>query len=163
MTAKPRTRTPRFFQPTPQACPRRARRMSSKLGDGELFEMTIEPVAKRVGDATVRMLGYGGSVPGPTLRVPEGGEIHVRVENRGDLEATVHWHGLRLENRYDGVPHETQEPIPVGGTYTTKIQFPDPGFSWYHPHMREDFAQDLGLQGTGSSVEPSRPFVLAAC
>ena len=40
------------------------------------------------------------------------------MRNDGDVEATVHWHGLRLENRYDGVPHETQAPIPVGGDYT---------------------------------------------
>ena len=36
----------------------------------------------------------------------------VNVTNEGDLEATVHWHGLRLENRYDGT-HQTQDPIPV--------------------------------------------------
>ena len=75
------------------------------------------------------------------------------VSNDGDVEATVHWHGLRLENRYDGVPHETQEPIPVGGTFTYKLQFPDAGFYWYHPHIREDFAQEMGLYGT-IVVEP---------
>ena len=52
----------------------------------------------------------------------------MRVTNHGDVEATVHWHGLRLENRYDGVPHETQSPIPIGGTFTYKVQFPDAGF-----------------------------------
>ena len=84
------------------------------------------------------------------------------MTNDGEIDTTVHWHGLRLENRYDGVPHDTQEPIPVGGTFTDKIQFPDPGLYWYHPHIREDFAQDLGLQGT-IVVEPSDSFVLAAC
>ena len=46
--------------------------------------------------------------PGPTLRVRQGSEVHVDVDNDGDLDATVHWHGLRLENRYDGT-HETQD------------------------------------------------------
>ena len=69
--------------------------------------LRIAPVAKRIGDATVRMLAYNGSIPGPTLKVPEGAEVVVDIENQGDLEATVHWHGLRLENRYDGT-HETQ-------------------------------------------------------
>ncbi len=41
----------------------------------------------------------------------------------------MHWHGLRLENRYDGVPHETQDPIPIGGTFTCQLRFPDAGFS----------------------------------
>jgi FtsP/CotA-like multicopper oxidase with cupredoxin domain len=59
----------------------------------------------------------------------------------------VHWHGLRLENKYDGVPHETQTPIPVGGSFTYRIRFPDPGLYWYHPHIREDYTQEMGLYG----------------
>jgi FtsP/CotA-like multicopper oxidase with cupredoxin domain len=117
-----------------------------ELGGGELFDMTIEPVAKRIGDDTVRMLGYGGSVPGPTLRVPEGAEIRVRVENRGDLEATVHWHGLRLDNRFDGT-HETQKPMDLGEQFTYAVHCPDPGIYWYHPHIREDYGQEMGLYG----------------
>jgi FtsP/CotA-like multicopper oxidase with cupredoxin domain len=80
----------------------------------------------------------------------------VQVQNDGDVEATVHWHGLRLENRYDGVPDETQVPIPVGGTYICKVRFPDAGFYWYHPHIREDFGLEMGLYGT-IVVEPSDP------
>ena len=71
----------------------------------------------------------------------------VHVTNDGDLKATVHWHGLRLENKYDGVPHETQTPIPVGGSFTYRIRFPDPGLYWYHPHIREDYTQEMGLYG----------------
>src|SRR6476620_1826125 len=94
------------------------------------------------------MLGYNGSIPGPTLQVDQGSEITVHVTNQGDVEATVHWHGLRLDNRYDGVPHETQAPIPIGGEFTYRIQFPDPGVYWYHPHMREDYGLDMGLYGS---------------
>ena len=80
----------------------------------------------------------------------------MQVNNDGDVEATVHWHGLRLENRYDGVPHETQAPIPIGGSFTYKVQFPDAGFYWYHPHIREDFGLEMGLYGT-IIVEPADP------
>jgi FtsP/CotA-like multicopper oxidase with cupredoxin domain len=117
-----------------------------ELADGERFELLIAPVTKRIGAATVRMLAYNGSIPGPTLRVPLGSEIEVDVINRGDVEATVHWHGLRLENRYDGT-HETQAPIPVGSRLMSKVIFPDPGVYWYHPHIREDYGQELGLYG----------------
>jgi FtsP/CotA-like multicopper oxidase with cupredoxin domain len=117
-----------------------------EMADGERFELRIAPVTKRVGDATVRMLAYNGSIPGPTLRVREGSEIEVDVINEGDLEATVHWHGLRLENRYDGT-HETQAPIPVGERFTSRVIFPDAGAYWYHPHIREDYGQELGLYG----------------
>ena len=116
------------------------------LSDGDEVELRIAPVSKRIGDATVRMLAYNGSIPGPRLRVREGSELVVNVANEADLEATVHWHGLRLDNRYDGT-HETQDPIPVGGTFTYRIEFPDPGIYWYHPHIREDYGQEMGLYG----------------
>jgi FtsP/CotA-like multicopper oxidase with cupredoxin domain len=126
-----------------------------ELADGEELELRIAPVAKRLGDATVRMLAYNGSIPGPMLRVQEGAQIVVDAVNEGDVEATVHWHGLRLDNRYDGT-HETQQPMPVGGRFRYRLEFPDPGVYWYHPHIREDYAQEMGLYGT-IVVEPSDP------
>ena len=96
-----------------------------ELADGDEFDLEIAPVRKRIGDATVRMLAYNGSVPGPTLKIPQGSTITVHVTNQGDIDATVHWHGLRLENRFDGT-HETQAPIPVGETFTYQVSVPDP-------------------------------------
>ena len=125
------------------------------VAPGGSFELRITPVAKRIGDADVRMLAYNGSVPGPTLRVAEGSEIEVDVVNEGDLEATVHWHGLRLDYRSDGT-HETQAPIDVGGRYSCMVAFPDAGLYWYHPHIREDYAQEMGLYGN-VIVEPADP------
>ena len=111
---------------------------------------------KQLGSDGLRMLAYNGSVPGPTLHVDQGSHVTVEVTNDGDMEATVHWHGLRVENRYDGVPFETQAPIPIGGTYTQHLTFPDAGFYWYHPHIREDYGLELGLYGT-IVVEPADP------
>src|SRR5918992_1604228 len=127
-----------------------------RLKDGDRLDLRIKPVLKRIHDAELRMLGYNGSIPGPTLHVDQGSEITVQVTNDGDVEATVHWHGLRLENRYDGVPHETQAPIPSGGSYAHRLSFPDAGLFWYHPHMREDYAQEMGLYGN-IIVEPADP------
>jgi FtsP/CotA-like multicopper oxidase with cupredoxin domain len=127
----------------------------AEIANGEEFKLRIAPVAKRLGDATVRMLAYNGSIPGPTLKVKEGSEVIVNIENGGDLETTVHWHGLRLDNRYDGT-HETQPPIPVGGSFTPRVAFPDPGVYWYHPHIREDYGQEMGLYGN-ILVEPADP------
>ncbi len=125
-----------------------------RLYDGDSFNLRIYPVRKRIGDAEVRMLAYNGSIPGPTLHVDQGSEITVQVANDGDVEATVHWHGLRLQNLYDGVPQETQVPIVPGEAFTYKLRFPDPGLYWYHPHIREDFAQEMGLYAP-IIVEPS--------
>jgi FtsP/CotA-like multicopper oxidase with cupredoxin domain len=126
-----------------------------ELSRGQRFQLRIAPVTKRLGDATVRMLAYNGSIPGPTLKVRQGSEIVVDVVNEGDLEQTVHWHGLRLDNRSDGT-HETQAPIPIGGQFAVRVAFPDPGIYWYHPHIREDYAQEMGLYGN-VIVEPSDP------
>ena len=117
-----------------------------ELADGDSFGLTIEPVAKQIGGTTVRMLAYSGSIPGPVLKVPEGSEVAFNIENRGDMEATVHWHGLRLENRYDGT-HQTQQPMAVGESFTARVRFLDPGVYWYHPHIREDYNQEMGLYG----------------
>lgn len=119
-----------------------------RLADGDRFDLRAGPVAKRLGVDRVRMLAYNGSIPGPTLRVRQGSEITVRVRNDTDVETTVHWHGLRLDNPSDGVPHETQPPIEVGGEYTCTVRFPDPGLYWYHPHVREDYGLDMGLYGS---------------
>jgi FtsP/CotA-like multicopper oxidase with cupredoxin domain len=126
-----------------------------ELSNGDELELRVAPVAKRLGDATVRMLAYNGSIPGPVLKVKEGDEIVVHVENQGDMDATVHWHGLRLDNRYDGT-HETQAPILVGERFSARVAFPDPGAYWYHPHIREDYGQEMGLYGN-VLVEPADP------
>ena len=128
----------------------------TRLADGDRLDLRIGPVRKNIDGAVLRMLAYNGSIPGPVLHVGQGSEITVQVRNDGDVEATVHWHGLRLENQYDGVPDETQVPIPIGGTYTCKVRFPDAGFYWYHPHIREDFGLEMGLYGT-IVVEPADP------
>src|SRR5262249_49367327 len=130
---------PELFPTDPSGLPDATRPAVQELGDGDALELRVGPVAKRLGSDTGRMLGDNGAIPGPTLKVRQGTEIVVHVTNEGDLDTTVHWHGLRLENRYDGVPHETQAPIPVGGDFTYRIQFPDPGLYWYHPHIREDY------------------------
>ena len=114
------------FPTDPSGLPEATGPVLVELGDGEVLDLHVGAVAKRLGEATVRMLGYNGSIPGPTLKVRQGSEIVVHVTNEGDLDTTVHWHGLRLENRYDGVPHETQAPIlsvvssPTGSSSLTR-------------------------------------------
>jgi FtsP/CotA-like multicopper oxidase with cupredoxin domain len=139
-----------------EGLPEAGRPVMLNLADGEVLDLRLGPVVKRLGESTVRMLAYNGSIPGPTVRVRQGSEIVVQVTNAGDMDTTVHWHGLRLENKYDGVPHETQLPIPVGGSFTYRLKFPDAGLYWYHPHIREDYGQELGLYGN-IIVDPTEP------
>jgi FtsP/CotA-like multicopper oxidase with cupredoxin domain len=147
------TSTPDHFPTETAGLPEARAPELVELSESDQYELRIAPVAKPLGDATVRMLAYNGSIPGPTLKVKEGSEIVVNVENQGDMEATVHWHGLRLDNRYDGT-HQVQHPMEVGERFTARVSFPDPGVYWYHPHIREDYGQEMGLYGN-VLVEPA--------
>jgi FtsP/CotA-like multicopper oxidase with cupredoxin domain len=117
------------------------------LKNGDVFDMNITPVKKNINDQWVKMLGYNGSVPGPVLRIPQGAEITVRLTNNGDIATTLHSHGVRMENKFDGVPDMTQKAINHGETFEYKLKFPDAGVFWYHPHVRTDYALESGLYG----------------
>jgi FtsP/CotA-like multicopper oxidase with cupredoxin domain len=125
------------------------------VGPDRDLELRIAPVTKSLGGGPVRMLAYNRSIPGPTLRAVQGTQATVHIENQGDMPTTVHWHGLRLDSRYDGT-HLTQHPIPVGGHFTAVVEFPDPGLYWYHPHIRSDYGLEMGLAGT-ILVQPLDP------
>ena len=74
------------------------------------------PVARSEYEPTP-IWGYDGMVPGPTLRVKQGEELKVRLVNDLNQPTTVHWHGLRIDNAMDGVPHLTQKPIEPGASF----------------------------------------------
>ena len=100
--------------------------------------------------------GYDGVVPGPTIRVRRGGEVKVRVVNRLAQPTAVHWHGLRLDNRMDGVPHLTQAPIAPDASFDYRFTAPDAGTFWYHPHWHAGEQLDRGLYGL-LIVDEERP------
>jgi FtsP/CotA-like multicopper oxidase with cupredoxin domain len=102
---------------------------------------------------------YNGRLPGPELRVPQGGRLSVAVENGLDQGTTVHWHGLRLPNAMDGVGHLTQPPIAPGETFTYAFDAPDAGTYWYHPHLRSYEQLARGLYGALIVEEPEPPRV----
>lgn len=118
-----------------------------QLSDGASVSLTAAPVRRVLFGRTLTMLGFNGQYPGPLIQVDERSTIHVRFVNHTDFPTAVHWHGVRLDNRFDGAPHVTQDPVPPGGTFDYTIVFPDAGLYWYHPHHREDVLQDLGLYG----------------
>ncbi len=61
-----------------------------ELHDGAVFTLRAGPVRKRIGEDTVKMLAYNGSIPGPILKVPQGAEVTITVTNALELETTVH-------------------------------------------------------------------------
>ncbi|MGI9628638.1 MAG: multicopper oxidase family protein [Longimicrobiales bacterium] len=117
------------------------------MADGDTLDVDVSIVRRTLNGHTFAMYGYNGQYPGPLIQAPQGSTVVVRVTNSIESPTTVHWHGLRLDNAFDGVPGVTQDPIAVGETFVYELKVPDAGMFWYHPHVREDVQQDLGLYG----------------
>jgi len=126
------------------------------LHDGDSLDLRAELVTRSIAGRTMTMYGFNGEYPGPMIQVDQQATIVVNFENRIDQPSAVHWHGIRLDNRFDGTPGVTQELVPSGGRFRYVIHFPDAGVYWYHPHHREDTQQNLGLYGN-LSVRPVAP------
>lgn len=118
-----------------------------ELKDGDTYDLTASFVKKNINGKEVRMLAYNGSIPGPTIKVPQGAIITVNFKNNTDIANTLHSHGVRMKNAFDGVPDVTQKIVPVGETFQYTLSFPDAGAYWYHPHVRDDYAIEMGLYG----------------
>lgn len=123
-------------------------------GDGDTLVLTAAPVKKVLKGVEVRMLGYNGTIPGPTIRVKQGSRLTVRVVNKTGLPGSLHSHGIRMANPFDGAPASAAAAIPDGGSYDYALTFPDAGLFWYHPHLRSDYAVEMGLYGN-FIVEPA--------
>lgn len=118
-----------------------------ELKNGDSYDLTASIVKKTISNSVVKMLAYNGMIPGPLIKVEQGAEVTLNFTNNTDVNTTIHSHGVRLENKFDGVPGVTQKEVKPGESFTYTIKFPDEGMYWYHPHIREDYAQELGLYG----------------
>ena len=127
-----------------------------RLGDGGTLDLEAGVVRRQLQGRTLTMLAFNNQHPGPLIAVRESATVFINVINKTPYPTTVHWHGLRLDNRFDGVPGVTQDPILPGESFRYQIFFPDAGIYWYHPHHREDVQQELGLFGN-MLVESTRP------
>ena len=118
-----------------------------RLRDGDTLRLEAGLVRRNLKGQTYPMYGFNGQYPGPLIEVTRGSEIVVAFSNHLPESTTVHWHGIRLENRFDGASGLTQPAVAPGGAFTYRVRFPDAGIYWYHPHVREDVQQELGLYG----------------
>jgi FtsP/CotA-like multicopper oxidase with cupredoxin domain len=117
------------------------------MADGDVLDISVSMVRRTLAGQTLAMFGYNGQYPGPLIQAPKDATLTIRVTNDIQMPTTVHWHGIRLDNAYDGVPGVTQDPIGPGESFEYQVKVPDAGMFWYHPHVREDVQQDLGLFG----------------
>ena len=116
-----------------------------EVDDGAVVDLEASFVRKSINGIPYIMYAYNGQIPGPIFKTKQASTITVKFRNNIDLNTTIHWHGLRHDVRDDGVPITSQAPIKPGESFTYTVSFPDAGIYWYHPHIREDIQQDMGL------------------
>jgi suppressor of ftsI len=117
------------------------------LRDGDTLELVAEPVHRTIAGHDLVMYAFNGAQPGPLIVTTQGARVTVRLINHLEQPTSMHWHGVRLDNRFDGAPGITQPAVAPGDSFVYTVRFPDAGIYWYHAHVREDVQQDLGLYG----------------
>ena len=116
------------------------------LADSQVFALEAAPMRHEINGAQLDMYAYNGQIPGPTIKAARGSTIYINFTNKLGEDTTIHWHGIRLDNMNDGTI-DVQAPVKPGESFMYKIILPDYGVYWYHPHIREDRQQELGLYG----------------
>ncbi|WP_432690258.1 multicopper oxidase family protein [Pseudooceanicola sp. C21-150M6] len=109
--------------------------------------------------APTEVWSYDGTMPGPILRVPQGGRVTRRLVNELPVPTSIHWHGIRIDNAMDGVAGLTQEAVPPDGTFDYDFAVPDAGTYWYHAHTNSFEQVARGLSGALIVEEPDAPEV----
>jgi FtsP/CotA-like multicopper oxidase with cupredoxin domain len=105
----------------------------------KLFKLEAAPYTWNVGPGVKKQaFAFNGTVPGPTIRVIEGDKVRVEVTNRMPVGTAVHWHGMVLPHKMDGVPGITQAPIEPGGKMVYEFVATATGTHWYHSHWDGD-------------------------
>ena len=92
-----------------------------------------------------RAIAVNGQIPMPTLTFTEGDIAEIYVHNELKEETSLHWHGLFLPNKEDGVPNLTQMPIKAGTTHKYTFPIIQNGTHWYHSHT--GLQEQIGMYG----------------
>ncbi len=124
---------------------------------GREFELEIASAAVDITGRPRLATAVNGSVPAPTLRWREGDDVTIRVTNRLDTSASIHWHGVTLPYDMDGVPGLSFDGIAPGSTFTYRFPVRQSGTYWYHSHS--GFQEQTGIYGA-LLIDPraSEPF-----
>jgi L-ascorbate oxidase len=123
---------------------KRARQAALIAGSGLLAVTTMAHAGTynlSIGEKTVNLTGsdrtgmaINGTIPGPVLRFKQGENLTINVTNTMDVDTSIHWHGLILPFRQDGVPGISFDGIKPGTTHTYRFPAQQSGTYWYHSH-----------------------------
>lgn len=101
------------------------REYSLVIGE-EIVNITGKPLER---------ITVNGTIPGPILEFTDGDEAVIHVTNNLREISSVHWHGLLLPGKMDGVQDFNGFPgIKPGETFTYRFKIRQDGTYWYHAH-----------------------------
>jgi len=109
------------------------------------YDLYVADTTVTYGGKPKHAIAVNGSIPMPTLTFTEGDTAEIYVHNNLKEETSLHWHGLFLPNRYDGVPNMTQMPIKPGATHLYRFPIIQHGTHWYHSHT--GLQEQIGMYG----------------
>ncbi|HIO93416.1 MAG TPA: copper resistance system multicopper oxidase, partial [Leucothrix mucor] len=142
----------------PSATTKKPLKNKSLSGNKELtgnqFDLTISEQRVNFTGRPRIATAINGTVPGPTLRWKEGETVTLRVTNKLPVSSSIHWHGLILPNKMDGVPGLTFDGIDPGKTFTYRFKVQQSGSYWYHSHS--GYQEQTGANGA-IIIDPKTP------
>jgi multicopper oxidase len=112
---------------------------------------TLNPDGKQ----DVAAVTANGIFPGPEIRVREGDQLRIRVENFLDQPTSIHWHGVLVPASMDGVPNVSNDPIAADRVFVYEFPIRQTGTYWYHSHW--DLQEQIGLAGPFVIEEANGP------
>jgi multicopper oxidase len=121
--------------------PLHARALASDVVD---YTLTAAPLRfSPIPGVQLAGLAFNGTIPGPVLRVRHGQRLRAKFVNVTGEPATIHWHGMILPNKMDGVDGVTQTAVPTRDSFLYEFTPGPPGTRWYHDHVSDGFARGL--------------------
>lgn len=135
----------RALQAAAQNVEKPARGPAAPILTGNVFDLVVaESVVNFTGKQTTATT-INGSLPAPTLRWKEGEMVTINVTNKLREHTSIHWHGIILPFRMDGVPGISFAGIAPGETFTYQFKVKQSGTYWYHSHS--GMQEQTGMYG----------------
>ncbi len=109
------------------------------------YDLYVKDTIVNFSGKNKRAIAVNGQIPMPTLTFTEGDIAEIYVHNELNEETSLHWHGLLLPNKEDGVPNLTQMPIKPHTTHKYTFPIIQNGTHWYHSHS--GLQEQIGMYG----------------
>ncbi len=121
--------------------------MGTTLGQKVVrYDLYVKDTLVNYTGKSKRAIAVNGQIPMPTLTFTEGDTAEIHVHNEMKEATSLHWHGIFLPNKEDGVPFLTQMPIAPGTTYVYRFPIIQHGTHWYHSHS--GLQEQIGMYGS---------------